>query len=52
MLYPTKSAQQFSAHIPHGPQLYVLRCSVNSANWPTIGPKPTVFRQLAYSVIG
>ena len=36
----------------HNNTQYVLRGSIESAEWPTIGPRPTVCRPLAYNVIG
>jgi len=51
-VFPTQPAQHFSSYIPHGPQQKVLCSAVRSADWPTIGQRPTVFRPPTYSVIG
>ena len=51
-VFPTQPAQHFSSYIPHGPQQKVLCSPVRSAEWPTVGQRPTVFRPPKYSVIG
>ena len=51
MFYTTQLAQHFSSYIPHGPQEWMLHGLIESAERPTIGPRPTVCRPLAYSVI-
>jgi len=48
MFYPIQPAQ----FLLRGPQQWVLRDPIKSAERSTIGPRPTVCRPLAYGVIG
>ena len=43
-VFPTQPAQHFHSCISHGPQQKILCSPVRSAEWPTIGQRPTVFR--------
>ena len=51
-VFPTQPAENFSSYIQHGPHQKVLCIPVRSADWPTTGQGPTVFRPPTYGVIG